>query len=257
MRGRVLRIVEPVGCVFLALAIWQTVVRTGLIDSGVLSPPTEIARALWTDAHDHFLWLSIWMTMKAWAIGLGIVIAIAVPLGALVGLSSFMARSTFLTLEFFRAIPSIAALPVLVLIYGIGFKLVVLLIILGALWPLLIQTMYGVRDVDPVTRDTARVYGLGRLRTFRLVVVPTAAPYIATGLRLSAVIGMILAIATTLLIGGQGLGAAIAEAEQTGRIPVMFDRIFVAGVLGVLVTVVIGSAERYFLRWHSSMRETT
>ncbi len=256
MRHHVLRILEPIGCVVVALGIWQILVQTGVIYRGSLSTPTDVARALWTDGHDHFLWASIWLTMKAWVIGMGIVIAVAVPVGALLGLSRLIARSTFLTLEFFRAIPSIAALPVLLLLYGIGFKLTVVLIILGAVWPLLIQTMYGVQDVDPVARDTARVYGLRRQRTFRLVVVPTAAPYIPTGLGLSGVTGMILAIAATLLIGGQGLGAAIAEAQQTGRIPVMFARIFVAGLLGVAVTIVLGSIERRFLRWHTSMRET-
>jgi NitT/TauT family transport system permease protein len=254
---RALSVVEPIICVIVALAIWEALVRGGVIYRGSLATPTDIARALWSDSHDKFLWTSVWMTMKAWGIGMGIVVATAIPLGAALGLSRFVARSTSLTLEFFRAIPSIAALPVLVLLYGIGLKLTVVLIILGALWPLLIQTMYGVQDVDPVARDTARVYGVGTFRRFRLIVAPTAAPYVATGLRLSGVIAMILAIAATLLIGGQGLGAAIAEAQQTGRIPIMFDRIFVAGLLGVLITVVLGSIEARFLRWHTANRETT
>jgi ABC-type nitrate/sulfonate/bicarbonate transport system permease component len=114
--------------------------------------------------------------------------------------------------------------------------------------------MYGVQDVDPIARETARVYGLGRFRIFRLVVAPSAAPYVATGLRLSGVTGMILAVAATLLIGGKGLGAAIAEAQQTGQIPQMYDRIFMAGLLGVVVTLVLRAIERRFLRWHPSTR---
>lgn len=254
---RVLSVVEPIICVIVALAVWEMLVRTGVIYRGSLATPSDIARALWSDIHDRFLWTSVWMTMKAWGIGMGIVVAISIPLGAALGLSRFVARSSFLTLEFFRAIPSIAALPVLILVYGIGLKLTIVLIILGGIWPLMIQTMYGVQDVDPVARDTARVYGVGTFRRFRLVVAPTAAPYVATGLRLSGVIGMILAIAATLLIGGQGLGAAIAEAQQTGRIPTMFDRIFIAGLLGVLVTLVLGSIETRLLHWHTSNREVT
>jgi NitT/TauT family transport system permease protein len=249
-----LRTLEPLACVVAVLAVWEVVSRTGLVYERSLPPPSTIASALATDIQSSSLWVSVWLTVKAWLLGMAIVLGIAIPIGALIGLSRILSRASLLTLEFLRAIPAIAALPVLVLIYGVGFKLTVVLVVLGALWPLLIQTMYGVQDVDPVARDTARVYGVGRFRILRLVVAPSAAPYVATGLRLSAVTGMILAIAATLIIGGSGLGAAIAEAEQTGRIPVMYDRIFIAGLLGVAVTLVLRAIERRVLRWHSSMR---
>jgi ABC-type nitrate/sulfonate/bicarbonate transport system permease component len=249
-----LRFIEPLLCIIAALAIWEIVSATGLVYTGALPAPTSVAQALVSDIHQGSLWASIWQTVKAWLLGMAIVLAIALPVGALIGSSRLLSRLSFATLEFLRAIPPIAALPILVLLYGIGFKLTVVLVVLGALWPLLIQTMYGVQDVDPVTRDTARVYGLGRARIFRLVVAPSAAPYVATGLRLSGVTGMILAIAATLLIGGKGLGAAIAEAQQTGQIPQMYDRIFIAGLLGVVVTLALRGLERRFLHWHPSAR---
>jgi NitT/TauT family transport system permease protein len=249
-----LRYIEPLVCIIAALAIWEIISATGLVYKATLPPPTSVARALVTDIHQGSLWASVWQTVKAWLLGMAIVLAIALPVGALIGSSRPLSRLSLATLEFLRAIPPIAALPILVLLYGIGFKLTVVLVVLGALWPLLIQTMYGVQDVDPVTRETARVYGLGRVRIFRLVVVPSAAPYVATGLRLSGVTGMILAIAATLLIGGKGLGAAIAEAQQTGQIPEMYDRIFIAGLLGVVVTLVLHGLERRFLHWHPSAR---
>jgi NitT/TauT family transport system permease protein len=251
---RTLRTVEPLMCVVVLLAIWEIASRTGLVYEPSLPPPTTIAKALIDDVQTSTLWTSVWLTVKAWLLGMAIVLGLGLPLGALIGMSKILSRASLLTLEFIRAIPAIAALPVLVLIYGVGFKLTVVLVVLGALWPLLIQTMYGVQDVDPVARDAARVYGVGRLRQLRLVVAPSAAPYIATGLRLSAVTGMILAIAATLIIGGTGLGAAIGEAQQTGRIPVMYDRIFIAGLLGVAVTVGLQAIERRVLHWHSSMR---
>jgi NitT/TauT family transport system permease protein len=251
---RVLRYIEPVICVMAVLGIWEFVSRTGLVYEQALSPPTWIARALVSDVQHGSLWVSVWQTVEAWLLGMGIVIGIAIPVGVLIGTSKILSRASFVTLEFLRAIPAIAALPILVLLYGIGFKLTVVLVILGALWPLLIQTMYGVQDVDPVTRETARVYGLGRFRIFRLVVAPSAAPYVATGLRISGVTGMILAIAATLIIGGKGLGEAIAESQQTGLIPQMYDRIFIAGLLGVVVTLSLRALERRFLHWHPSTR---
>jgi ABC-type nitrate/sulfonate/bicarbonate transport system permease component len=250
----VLRLAEPVACVVAILTVWEIVSRTGLVYEPSLPPPSTIASALATDIQQSSLWLSIWQTVEAWLVGMAIVVALALPFGALIGLSKVLSRASLVTLEFIRAIPAIAALPILVLMYGIGLKLTIVLIVIGALWPLLIQTMYGVQDVDPIARETARVYGLGRFRIFRLVVAPSAAPYVATGLRLSGVTGMILAVAATLLIGGKGLGAAIAEAQQTGQIPQMYDRIFMAGLLGVVVTLVLRAVERHFLRWHPSTR---
>jgi len=246
---------EPFLCLIGALAIWEIASRSGLVYEHAVPPPTRVASALTDDVQQHYLWQSVWLTLKQWAIGMAIVVAIAIPIGTVLGLSKAASRLVTTTLEFIRAIPSIAALPILILLYGIGFKLVVVLIILGAVWPLLIQTMYGVRDVDPIARDTARVYGLGRTRIFKLVVVPSAAPYVATGLRLAGVTAMILAIAATLIVGGGGLGAAIAGAQQSNRIPQMYDRIFVAALLGAVITLILQAFEGRLLRWHPSLRD--
>lgn len=248
-------VLEPALVVVCVLALWETLSRTGVVFERALPPPTRVADALVDDVQTAYLWDSVWLTAKAWALGMGIVVLVAIPLGILLGLSRLAMRYTLLTLEFLRAIPSIAALPILMLLYGIGFKLTVVLVILGSIWPLLIQSAYGAQDVDPVARDTARVYGVGKFRRLRLVVLPTAAPYIGTGLRLSGVIAMILAVAATLIVGGGGLGTAIAQAEQSGQTALMFDRIFVAGVLGLVVTITLSALERRLLRWHPSMRE--
>jgi ABC-type nitrate/sulfonate/bicarbonate transport system permease component len=233
------------------------VVRVGLISEHSIPTMSATVGQLFSELGESSFWSAVWHTVEGWALGLGIAMALGIPIGVLVGSSRWMFRAFRVPIEFLRPIPSVALIPLAVLVYGTGLESKVFLSAFACFWPMLIQTMYGVQDVDPVARDTARVYGVGTLRRFRLVVAPTAAPYVATGLRLSGVIGMILAIAATLLIGGQGLGAAIAEAQQTGRIPTMFDRIFIAGLLGVLVTLVLGSIEARFLRWHTSNREVT
>lgn len=254
LRSRVLRVAEPLAVVVVLLAAWEAISRGGLVNKQDLPPVTTVLKAFFEDLQTSELWSSVGNTALGWGIGLGIVIAVGVPLGALLGSSRIAYRASNLTLEFVRTIPSIAALPLLILIYGTQLKLTVVLVVLTALWPLLINTMYGMHDVDPVARETARVYGLGRVRIFLKVTIPSALPYIATGLRLSGVIALILAIAATLIAGGEGLGAAISEAAQSARTPVMYARILTAGLMGLLVTTLFVLLERRFLRWHASQR---
>jgi NitT/TauT family transport system permease protein len=254
--GAVARFAEPAAVVLGALVLWQLVVKLGVLPERDVPAVTTILGELVDDLQGATLWESIWQTLLAWAIGLGIVIGVGIPVGLALGASSLAYRSTNLLLEFVRTIPSIAALPLLILLYGAGRELATVLVVLTALWPLLIQTMYGVRDVDPVTRETGRAYGLSRGRMLTRIVIPSASPYIATGLRLSATIGLILAIAASLVAGGEGLGNAIANASTTGQVPLMYARILVAGVLGLLVTLAFTRLERRFLHWHPSHRVT-
>ena len=248
------RLLEPAAVVLAALVAWQAVVKLGVLPERDVPAVTTIVAELADDLQGATLWESIAQTLLAWALGLAIVIAVGIPVGLALGASSLAYRSTNLLFEFVRTIPSIAALPLLILLYGAGRELATVLVVLTALWPLLIQTMYGVRDVDPVTRDTGRAYGLGRRQMLTRIVIPSASPYIATGLRLSATIGLILAIAASLVAGGEGLGNAIANASTTGQVPLMYSRILVAGLLGLLVTLAFTRLERRFLHWHPSYR---
>lgn len=245
---------EPAVVLLAILGLWELVARRGGLDSATLPPPTSIAAALEEDVRAGGVLRDAWISIKAWAAGLALVAVIAPTIGVAIGLSRLAYSATHLTIEFVRTIPSIAAIPFLVLLYGVTFKLTVVLIVLTALWPLLIQTMYGVQDVDPVARETARAYGLGWYRRLTRITLPTAAPYIATGLRLSGVIAMIVAIAASLIVGGQGLGAAIADAERGGLIPLMYGRIFLTGLLGLAVTIALTALERRMLHWHPSQR---
>jgi ABC-type nitrate/sulfonate/bicarbonate transport system permease component len=251
-----LRRVEPGLVVLAALALWELLTRGGVLPSQDLPPFTSVISALAGDMGNPFLWQSIATTMTAWGVGIAVVVAVAVPLGMLLGLSRPAYRASHLSIEFVRTIPSTAAIPLLILLYGTGYRLTVVMVILGAIWPLLIQTMYGVNDVDPVTRDAGRAYGLNRMKQFTRIVLPSALPYVATGLRLSAVIGLILAIAASLVAGGDGLGGAIASAAGAAATEVMYGRILVAGVLGLVVTYAFTRLERRMLFWHPSHRVT-
>jgi NitT/TauT family transport system permease protein len=246
--------IEPAIVTLAFLALWELLARVGALGPNVPAP-THIVSTLVTDMQHPLLWHAVGESLYAWALGLAIVVVIAVPLGVLLGSSDTVYRMTSLTLNFFWMLPITAALPLLVFIAGVGLKFQLYLVLFTAIWPLLVVTMYGVHDVDPLIKDASRAYGVGGLSMFRRVVIPSAFPYIATGLRLSAIIALLASIAASLIAGGEGLGSAISSAADSADPGLMYARTFLCGLFGLLVTYAFTKLEQRALRWHPSQRE--
>ncbi|WP_209313816.1 ABC transporter permease subunit [Blastococcus sp. TF02A_35] len=189
-----------------------------------------------------------------WALGLAIAAAAGIVLGILIGSSRFAREATASTIEFLRPIPSVALIPIAVLLYGSQLESKLLLVVYASFWQVLVQVLYGVQDVDPVAQDTARAYGLGRWARVRYLTWPTALPYVMTGLRLAAAVALILAVTSELVIGNPGLGKSIAAAQSSAAYPTTYALVVVTGILGVLVNVVFRAVERRALSWHPSQR---
>ncbi|TWH44229.1 ABC-type nitrate/sulfonate/bicarbonate transport system permease component [Rhodococcus rhodochrous J38] len=245
---------EPVAVVIGAVLVWELAARFGLLPPKDFPPATLIARAFLADLRSAELWTGITASLEAWGIGMLIVIALALPAGVLLGSSAITYRLSYLSLEFIRTLPAIAALPILMFTYGVSQQLVVALVVLAGLWPLLIQTMYGMHDVDPIAIASAKVYGIHGWRRFLLVDLRSCLPYIATGLRVSGTFALIFAIAASLIIGGQGLGDAMAQAARIDDRPLLYARVLTCGLLGLCLTLGLAVFERRALCWHSSQR---
>ncbi|QXJ22551.1 ABC transporter permease [Actinomadura graeca] len=246
---------EPVLVVAVVLGLAELLSRTGVIAQEVLPPLSRVARAFADAVGEGSTWRAIGVSMEAWAIGLLLAVGVAVPAGILIGVSPRLHRLTWVAINLLRPIPVVSAMPLLILVYGLGARMAVVLVLLSAIWPLLLQAIYGVREVDPVARQMAVSYGLGRFMRFRLLVLPSALPSVATGLRVAATIALVLAVAASLVGGGPGLGSEIANAAQAGAGDRMWALIFVTGLLGLLVTATFTRMEAYALRWHQSQRQ--
>jgi ABC-type nitrate/sulfonate/bicarbonate transport system permease component len=255
MWWRLSRWQEPVLVAIVVLGLAEALIRSGLITSSQLPPPSVIAQAFFEDIQHAEVWQALESTMVAWAIGLAGVIIIGVPLGMALGMNKTVYGSTQPTLEFVRTVPSIAALPLLILLLGISLRLAVVMVLAGALWPVLIQTMYGVQDVDPAAKDVGRAYGLGRVRLFTRIVLPSSFPYIATGIRLAAVIGLLLSVSASLLAGGEGIGYLITKAMYSNNPGLIYARIALTGIAGLLVSLSVTYMEKKLLFWHPSQRK--
>lgn len=241
-------------CVAVVLGVWQSLVAAGVLSTDAVARPTDVARALATVLPTAEFWAGVGSTLRTWMIGLVISMIIAIPVGLLLGSVDLVYRLFRVTIDFLRTIPPVAVLPLALLLYGATEQMVLLLLIFGSVWPLLLQTMYGVHQVDPVSRDVARSYQFRRRELIFAVVVPSAAPFIATGIRIAATVSLLLTIGGELLGGAPGLGASIALAQQDDLIPEMFAFVVVAAVLGVVLNLVLMRLERRFLSWHSSNR---
>jgi ABC-type nitrate/sulfonate/bicarbonate transport system permease component len=244
----------PVAGALAVLAVFELASRTELIASRHFPPVSEMIAELGTELGEPGFWTAVGNTLQGWAIGLGLACAIAIPAGILIGSTPLLYRATRGVIEFLRPIPSVALIPLAVLVYGSGLESKVFLATFASIWPLLMQTLYGVQDVDPVATDTARAFGFSRAQRLWRVTLPSAVPYIATGIRISAAVALILVVTAELVIGAAGLGREINLARQGQNVDLMYALILATGVLGVAVNVLFTRLERRVLHWHPSQR---
>jgi ABC-type nitrate/sulfonate/bicarbonate transport system permease component len=246
--------VLPIAGVGSVLALFELLSRTELISSRHFPPISDVAVALVDQLGQGAFWTAVWHTLEGWALGLGVAVAIAVPAGIVIGSTPLLYRALRGVIEFLRPIPSVALIPLAVLVWGSGLESKVFLAAFASTWPLLMQTLYGVQDVDPVATDTARSFGFSRPQRLLRVTLPSAVPYIATGVRISAAVALILAVTAELVIGAPGLGREINLARQGGAVDVLYALIAVTGLLGWALNAGLTRLERRVLHWHPSFR---
>ena len=199
-------------------------------------------------------WQAVRDTMTGWATGFSLAFVAAVVIGVVLGSVRLLREVTASTVEFLRPIPSVALVPLVVLVFGTDMRSTVLLIVYATFWQVLVQVLYGVQDVDPVAMDTARSFRMGAWARTRHVLWPTALPYVMTGARLGAAVALILAVTGELVIGSPGLGKSIALAQSAGAVEPLYALVVVTGLIGVAINLVARAVERRVLAWHPSAR---
>lgn len=196
-------------------------------------------------------------TLSAWAVGLALAIAISVPHGILIGTSEVAYKMVSPVIEFMRPIPAVALIPLGILLWGQGFMMKIVLVAYATTWPILLNTIYGVHDVDPVAIDTGRVYGLPKAALLHHVSLPSAAPFVFTGIRIAAPIGLIVVIGTELLASTDtGIGSYILFVSSSGgQMDSVLAGAAIAGVVGVAINSAFNVVDRLFFTWRH-MRAT-
>jgi ABC-type nitrate/sulfonate/bicarbonate transport system permease component len=256
-RDRVLVVLVPLVSVAAALLAWELVSRAGLISQRDLPAMSTAFHELWNLMTTRAFWVDYLETLRGWALGIVLATLLAVPIGIVLGSNDFLGSAFRVPIEFLRPIPSAALIPVLFLTLGTNVKSEVFLATFGAFWPLLVQTIYGVRDVDPVTNDTGRSFGLRRAERLYRITLPSAVPYIWTGLRIASTVALILAFTAELFMGTGGLGQRMNVADSFGLYDQVYAIALAIGFLGIGIHLALTALERRILRWHPSQRVST
>lgn len=256
VRGSWVSWVLPVLTIGAVLLVWQLVTVGGVVSPAQFPTMSDTMVALGREISTGRLWPAVGATLLGWLIGMVITIVLGLVIGTALAFNVFAQRSAAPVIEIFKAIPAIAILPLVILVAGSTLPMKVFLICFAAFWPFVIQVIYGVRSMDPVVLDTARALGLRGVRRFLAVSVPSASPYLVTGMRIASAQALILSIVAELVGGAAGIGRNILLAQNTGVIayPTMYAYIIVAGALGLLLTGAFFLMERKVMHWHESQR---
>ncbi|WP_399890957.1 ABC transporter permease [Streptomyces sp. BBFR51] len=181
---------------------------------------------------------------------------LGVALGVALGLTDVLRRGAEPVLEFLRALPPTVLVPVIAIVAGIGDGSKILVIVSGCVWPILLNTVEGVRAADEVMVDTCRTYGITRGARLRHMVLPAASPQIAAGLRQSLSIGLILMVIGEMFAATNGLGFSIVQFQRTFAIPQMWSGIIMLGIIGFVLSALFTVVEKRALGWYLGLRES-
>jgi ABC-type nitrate/sulfonate/bicarbonate transport system permease component len=214
------------------LLAWQLAVMAGVYPTVLLPPPSAVADAFRTDLPDILTNATASVTRVV--IGVGIAFCVAVPAGLLIGRYRMMDRVTDWSIQIFRSVPPIALIPMAILFFGIGDRPAIILIFLAALWPLLINTIFGVRSIDRTILKVAQSARASEWLIFKDIILPAAMPSVFTGLRLAIGGGWLTVVTAEMIAVKSGLGYMILNAQLTFQSQLIIAGIIVIGAIGLL-----------------------
>ena len=240
------------GAIIVLLLAWELLPHLVTVSAGTklfFTTPSAIAATLWKMFANGTIWTPLGVSASGFALGLGLAIIVGLPLGVLIGRSRTLNAMVDPFITAFNATPRLVFLPLLLLWFGLGLWSKVVIVFIGALFPILINTYEGVRNADKLLINVVRSFGASEWDIARLVVVPNALPYIVAGLRLAigrAVLGVVVAE----FFGSEaGLGVLMVQAAGRYQVDVVFAGLFVFAALSLLMTGLVQLLEHRLSRW--------
>ncbi|SKD01157.1 ABC transporter permease [Paraburkholderia hospita] len=231
------------------IALWEVLPRAGWVDATFLPPFSTVLRALFDMVVSGELGVHLLASAARAATGFAIAVAVGVPLGLFIGWYRTLADVLNPLLELFRNTAPLALLPVFVLVLGMGETSKVSMVIYSCIWPVLLNTVTGVRNVDPLLIRSARSMGLKPVQLFLKVVLPASVPAVFTGIRVAGAYSILVLIAAEMVGAKAGLGYLVNYSQFTFEIPKMYAGIVTLAVLGLAFNQAVVVAERRLTAW--------
>jgi sulfonate transport system permease protein len=231
------------------LTLWQLGSTLGWINPTVFPPLNKIIAATWTGVVGGALLDDIAISLQRSGLAFSAAIALGIPLGLFMGQMRAVEQALDPILQFFRQTSALALYPVFILLLGLGESSKVFVIFWATLFPILLATIGGVKEVDRKLIEMAATFGASRLTIFRRVVLPASVPSIFVGLRLSATTALLLLIAAEMIGANKGLGFQVMNAQYNFQIPQMFAAILLLALLGLTANYVLVTLQRRLCRW--------
>ncbi|SDL79044.1 ABC transporter permease [Paracoccus chinensis] len=234
--------------------LWQVSATQGWVNPAVFPPLDSIAAALWKGLASGALLDDIAISLQRSGIAFAAAVALGIPLGLFMGQIAAVERALDPILQLFRQTSALALYPVFILLLGLGEASKVFVIFWATLFPILLATIGGVKQVNRKLVEMARTFGATRLTVFRRVVLPASVPAIFVGLRLSATTALLLLIAAEMIGANKGVGFQVMNAQYNFQIPLMFAAIFLLAGLGLAANLVLVLLQRRLCRWAEVQR---
>jgi len=228
---------------------WQALFQLGYLNPLLLPPPSQVALTFWDLVKSGDLPRHIGMSVLRVLEGFGIAAVLGLALGVAIGLSRSVDRWTDLVIQVVKPIPPIAWIPLAILWFGIGEQSKVYIIFLGAFFPIIINTIDGIRQTDHKFVELARILAVPRFKFVRQVVLPGALPAIMTGLRVGLMVAWMCVVAAELIAASSGIGYLIMDARQLSQSDVVLVGMISIGVIGKLMDSLIKLLETRLIRW--------
>jgi len=249
------RVLGLAGIISLFVA-WQLAMLLGIISPARLPSPSDVLLTMGRLLTSPLFLADVADTLTAWAVTMGLGSLIAIPTGVLVGYIAALYRPASAVIHAARSVTAAALLPVAILLFGLGTPMKVTLAVWAITWPLLLNSMYGTHAVDGRWITTGRSLHWGRWKILARIILPAAAPSIATGLRLAASIALIVILTAEILGARSGVGTVIDKAQIDEQPAIVYAGIIVIGLLGMVITFAMSAFERRLMPWPHANRLT-
>ncbi len=237
------------------MAVWELIAQAGWVNPLVIPPLSKILSFFWSLAWSGEIPLQILTSMKRAAAGYLLAALVFIPLGVLMGLFDRLYRSLEVVVEMLRPIPPPVVIPVALLFFGLEDEMKIFVIFFSCAWPILLNTLDGVKNIDRVLVHTARTFGLSRAKIIWQVILPACSPQIMTGLRVSLPITLILVVISEMVGSTDGIGYFILDAQRRFRVAQMYAGMLALAILGYALNLLFNLLYRLLLPWHMGLNK--